>query len=211
MVAGIARPRSNTSDSTVSSRRPKSRASNANVHSKPLPKYSYESSETAHNIAVHTNSNRTLQYSPEEMITRSEYQLTNPDQPYPIDPSLQRPQHARALSMDHNMNGNSGLHRPPLNQYQSYDGKENQSFEINHDETAQDDASTLDGKKKKGSASSIANDLELRRLFRENVGRSLKDVAAQVLANERGPRSEKTKQIFAMLWYIFETGHAITG
>lgn len=57
-----------------------------------------------------------------------------------------------------------------------------------------------DGKKKKGSASSIANDIELRRLFRDNQGRSLKDVAAQVLANERGPKSEKTKQIFAMLW-----------
>lgn len=64
-----------------------------------------------------------------------------------------------------------------------------------------DDTGTTDGKKKKGSASSIANDLELRKLFRENVGRSLKEVAAQVLSNERGPRSEKNKQIFAMLWY----------
>ena len=64
----------------------------------------------------------------------------------------------------------------------------------------QDESGTGDNKKKKGSASSMANDQELRRLYRENKGRSLKEVASQVLANERGPRSEKTKQIFAMLW-----------
>lgn len=73
-------------------------------------------------------------------------------------------------------------------------------FEHANGEQAAGDNGAGDGRKKKGSASSIANDIELKKLFRENVGRSLKDVAAQVLANERGPRSEKTKQIFAMLW-----------
>lgn len=86
-----------------------------------------------------------------------------------------------------------------MTQYHSFNGQENQLLESMMDE-AQDDPAAGEGKKKKGSASSITNDLELRRLFRENQGRSLKDVAAQVLANERGPKSEKTKQIFAMLW-----------
>lgn len=140
-----------------------------------------------------------MPYTPEEMITRSEQQLVNPHNSYAIDPSLQDPiHHGRALSVDFVFNGNPGP-RPALSQYPSYEGKENQGLEGLNEEQPQDDA-IGEGKKKKGSASSLANDIELRRLFRENQGRSLKDLAAQVLANERGPRSEKTKQIFAMLW-----------
>lgn len=67
-------------------------------------------------------------------------------------------------------------------------------------EQAPDDAAAGEAKKKKGSASSIANDQELRKLFRENHHRDLKEVASQVLVHERGPKSEKTKQIFAMNW-----------
>ena len=55
-------------------------------------------------------------------------------------------------------------------------------------------------KKKKGSASSIANDQELKRLYQENKTRTLRDVASSVLQEERGPRAEKTKQIFGMIW-----------
>lgn len=77
------------------------------------------------------------------------------------------------------------------------------------DDQGQDGTEPDGAKKKKGSASSIANDLELRRLFRENQGRSLNEVAAQVLSNERGPKSEKTKQIFAMIWYDVSRGRTI--
>lgn len=55
-------------------------------------------------------------------------------------------------------------------------------------------------KKKKGAASSATNDKELREMLAKNDGRSLRDVAAEVLATERTPRAEKTKQLFAMLW-----------
>lgn len=124
----------------------------------------------------------------------------NPHQNYAIDPSLQDPtNHGRALSVDFVFNSNQSAPRPALSQFLSYEGKESQGLEGLNEEQQQDDG-TGEGKKKKGSASSLANDIELRRLFRENQGRSLKDVAAQVLANERGPKSEKTKQIFAMLW-----------
>ena len=129
------------------------------------------------------------------MISHSEQQLTNPNQPYALDPSLQyHHAHGRALSVDHGYSANAMNLRPSVEQFNPHEGKENQGMEANESQGPED------GKKKKGSASSLANDAELRRLFRENVGRDLKDVAAQVLANERGPRSEKTKQIFAMLW-----------
>ena len=82
---------------------------------------------------------------------------------------------------------------------QSFDGRAS-SFRVPlGDDQLQDDG-TVDIRKKKGSASSIANDQELRRLFKENHQRTLKDIAGSVLQNERGPKSEKTKQIFAMNW-----------
>lgn len=87
-----------------------------------------------------------------------------------------------------------------MSQYNSFEGSESHILENANEEHLREHHGAGDGKKKKGSASSIANDIELRRLFRDNQGRSLKEVAAQVLANERGPKSEKTKQIFAMLW-----------
>ena len=87
-----------------------------------------------------------------------------------------------------------------MSQYNSFEGSESHILENANEEHLREQNGVGDGKKKKGSASSIANDIELRRLFRDNQGRSLRDVAAQVLANERGPKSEKTKQIFAMLW-----------
>jgi regulatory factor X len=58
-------------------------------------------------------------------------------------------------------------------------------------------------KKKKGSMSgSATNDRELRQLLNQNEGRNLKDVAAEVIQNDRTSKSEKSKQLFAMLWYV---------
>ncbi|KAF7846538.1 hypothetical protein BT93_L4185 [Corymbia citriodora subsp. variegata] len=57
------------------------------------------------------------------------------------------------------------------------------------------------GKRKRGNTSSMANDQELRRLLSQYQGRTLNDVAAEVQKNEgSGGKSEKAKQVFAMLW-----------
>lgn len=58
----------------------------------------------------------------------------------------------------------------------------------------------LDDKKKKGTSSSATNDRELREMLRANEGRSLKEVAAEVVKAERTNKAERTKQLFAMLW-----------
>ena len=56
-------------------------------------------------------------------------------------------------------------------------------------------------KRRKGAASSVANDQELRRLLIQYQGKTLKEVAAEVQKNEgAGGKSEKAKQVFAMLW-----------
>ena len=54
----------------------------------------------------------------------------------------------------------------------------------------------------KGGASrtSANNELEMRQLFRANQSRTLQDVAVELHGNERGPNSERTRQVFAMLW-----------
>ncbi len=37
-------------------------------------------------------------------------------------------------------------------------------------------------------------------MLQRNEGRPLKEVAQEVIAKERTPMAEKTKQLFAMLW-----------
>lgn len=56
-------------------------------------------------------------------------------------------------------------------------------------------------RKKRGSTSTVANDNELRKLLRQYEGYTLKQMAAEVQKHEgAGGKSEKVKQVFAMLW-----------
>lgn len=68
---------------------------------------------------------------------------------------------------------------------------------------AQTSAPAESKSKKTGSQSSQTNDKELRELRIQNAHRSLTDVAQEVLTTERTPRAEKTKQLFAMLWFVY--------
>ncbi|KAH8664281.1 putative cephalosporin C regulator 1 [Xylariales sp. PMI_506] len=54
--------------------------------------------------------------------------------------------------------------------------------------------------KPSSNKSSANNELEMRALFQANNHRSLQDVASELHGNERGPNSERTRQVFAMLW-----------
>lgn len=63
------------------------------------------------------------------------------------------------------------------------------------------DTSEAGLKRKKGSSSSLANDNELRKLLRQYEGYTLKQMASEVLKHEgAGGKSEKVKQVFAMIW-----------
>ncbi len=68
----------------------------------------------------------------------------------------------------------------------------------------QDDGDSVagNGAPKKASKSSAANELEMRQLFHSNKNRTLPDVARELHGNERGPQSERTRQVFAMLWFV---------
>ena len=62
-------------------------------------------------------------------------------------------------------------------------------------------------RRRKGSTATATNDKELRELLSRNEERALKDVAQEVIQKERTPQAEKTKQLFAMLWYAGLTLH----
>lgn len=61
------------------------------------------------------------------------------------------------------------------------------------------------GPSKKPSKSSAANELEMRQLFHQNKHRTLPEIAAELHGNERGPQSERQRQVFAMLWSVVVT------
>ena len=81
-------------------------------------------------------------------------------------------------------------------QTRNLEGAENQSPAPEDSENPE-----FGAKKKKGAATSLANDAELRRLLQQHQGRTLKEVATEVQRKEGGEgKSEKAKQVFAMLW-----------
>jgi len=212
MAAVLAqRQRSNTSTSTSSSHATKSRASTASIHSsastQPAQRHQY-ASDFGHAYAQPTQhpysqQMQSVPYTPEEMITHNQRQLSNPHEMYGIDPSLQHQANLRrSMSVGAGHGNNMAAVAPPMGHRPSFDGTDQGQFRAFTDEPGPDDTGTEHGKNrtKKGSATSAANDAELKRLFAEHRGRPLKEVAAEVIVHERGPKSEKTKQIFAMLW-----------
>lgn len=72
------------------------------------------------------------------------------------------------------------------------------------DREVNDDGDSLAGaaasSKPAANKASANNELEMRQLFKANKHRSLQDVATELHGNERGPNSERTRQVFAMLW-----------
>ncbi|KAI0403669.1 RFX DNA-binding domain-containing protein [Xylaria palmicola] len=56
------------------------------------------------------------------------------------------------------------------------------------------------GKKSGSSRASANNEVEMRQLYQANRHRRLDEVAKELHGNERGPNSERARQVFAMLW-----------
>jgi regulatory factor X len=86
---------------------------------------------------------------------------------------------------------------------QSFDQNQAIQMAMNHQQQYTPAPVEVEEKKKKGSASGAAtNDKELREMLVRNGTRELKDVAAEVIATDRTSKAEKSKQLFAMLWYV---------
>ena len=205
------RSRSNTAVSTKSRKRPLSRASTTSVHSsvtQPMvnqqfvdPAAEFQKSWYDQNTHGHQRfGSMSHQMTTEDMVIS---QLQNPRE-YDIDPALGMSQnHSLAYPHDASYNPESGGRKAiPRDTYSvNYAEVESQMIEGRSDE--QDDVDSqvgTNGPAKKASKSSAANELEMRQLFQANKNRTLPDVAAELHGNERGPNSERQRQVFAMLW-----------
>ncbi|KAI2092186.1 hypothetical protein LOZ36_000647 [Ophidiomyces ophidiicola] len=156
--------------------------------------------------------------NPEEMIMRFGDQLANSTNAAVLDPALQENHNSVKPRMDihyqhHDIHGhNISAHGIPAELAQHgiagdihsthypglFEGVENQIPEHILDGN---DGSEQGPRKKRGTSSSIANDNELRRLLRQYDGYTLQQMAAEVQKHEgAGGKSEKVKQVFAMVW-----------
>ncbi|KAJ9325532.1 transcriptional regulator family: RFX DNA-binding domain [Paecilomyces variotii] len=213
------RSRSNTVASK-GARRPRSRGSTASIHSSTtlqtqdqniadgFPQFMQAQPPQSHHV---------FGANPEEMIMRFGQQLAHSANNAGLDASLHeahnsmmpRPEDFQGQSMHahtlahHSLppelaaHGMSGVHMPQY--HPMYDGgMENHIPDHIVDEN---DTSEAGARKKRGSSSTVANDNELRKLLRQYEGYSLKQMAAEVQKHEgAGGKSEKVKQVFAMVW-----------
>lgn len=155
----------------------------------------------------------------------SQWLNSNHSQPKDLAPAVQQMtpemmlqaatqlQSSREFSMESSMNNSLGasasFHQHPNMSRQSLSGDNysaNNSF-LDPDSQLMDRDGNEDGESvvgmpgaSKPSRSSANNELEMRQLFQANKHRSLQDVAEELHGNERGPNSERTRQVFAMLW-----------
>lgn len=143
------------------------------------------------------------QLSAEDMVMHSAPQLQNPRH-YDMESSLNGVSNHTMQTYHPEIpyKPENGRQSVPMDGYaQNYGEGDNQIIEGRSDE--QDEVDSLAGTAgttKKPSRSSAANELEMRQLFHSNKHRTLQEVAAELLLNERGPQSERQRQVFAMLW-----------
>lgn len=208
------RSRSNTFTSTKSRQRPKSRGSTTSIQSAGTAAHYQHGQQHTHGMFIPTQQQQQLyNASPEEMLARYGQEQFAQTQQYNLDPSLPAQQqnemqnhemqqytmHPQSYAQEVPQYGTSHDHmQHALTRTGTFDTTDNQS-------PAPEDSENADNgqRRKKGSATSLANDAELRRLVQQYQGRTLKEVAAEVQQNEGGGgKSEKAKQVFAMLWYV---------
>ncbi|KAK8041172.1 cephalosporin C regulator 1 [Apiospora phragmitis] len=134
-----------------------------------------------------------------EMIMRpnSQLQQMHPGQSFSVDSSMQSAVGPPMQYSHHGVVHHHGL---------SGDSFANTSFGDDSQLNERDENEEVDSQggaavnSKPGNKTSANNELEMRSLFQANRQRSLQDVATELHGNERGPNSERTRQVFAMLW-----------
>jgi regulatory factor X, other len=181
-----------------SRKRPLSRASTSSVHSvstQPNMEQSFSGDD------VYSTQWLKGSQSQHKEIAPAMQQMT------PEDMILQAAAHAQSsgeYALDSSMNASASfLHANMSRQSFSADNSFADDSQM-MDRDGHDDGDSVHGavSGQKSSRSSANNELEMRQLFHANKHRRLPDVAEELHGNERGPQSERTRQIFAMLWYV---------
>lgn len=207
----------NNTTSNKEKRRPKSRGSTTSLQSvgvgsafQPAPQEDDPTMPIDHNgFFVHPPAAAMYGHNPEEMLMHYQHNMAahlrqqSIDHPASITPHEMRPMSQQAFQEMQPYPMQYPHPMPPYGvppQHMQHMRHQSEQFEGS---PAPEDSNTENGgaKRRKANASSVANDQELRRLLAQYQGKSLKEVAAEVQKNEgSGGKSEKAKQVFAMLW-----------
>jgi regulatory factor X, other len=208
------RPRSSTASSGKEKSRPKSRGSSTSLQSvgvgnafQPTPPLA----PAPMPIAQQQMYNQ--QVAQQQMYAYNQHEMMQQNGMMPLQPHPGM-SHARAMSQ-HDMRPSSQHGFQPVQPYpQQFHGQVSHwnmqppphmqhirhASEQYEGSPAPEDSNN-EGRRKKGSANTLANDQELKRLLSQNGHKTLPEVAGEVQRNEgSGGKSEKAKQIFAMLW-----------
>ncbi|KAK4192977.1 transcriptional regulator RFX1 [Podospora australis] len=186
-------------------KRPRSRGSTASMHShttQPNIDHSFADASDVHYATQWMSTNdhhhaRELtagppQMTPEDLLLASQLQASR-------DFAMEAPVNASMQSVT--FHHNHSMSRQSISA-DSFAG--NTSFDdsqlLDRDGNEDGDFGGLPAPAKTGSRSSANNEMEMRQLFQASKHRSLQDVAEELHGNERGPNSERTRQVFAMLW-----------
>jgi regulatory factor X len=189
-------------------KRPRSRGSTTSIHSATTQanvEHSFAesadvySSQWLPNSASHARElpNGSAQMTPEDLLLASQLQASRDFGP---DASMNAPM--PSVSFHHHSHS---LSRQSLSA-ESFAG--NTSFADDSqmlDREVHDNDDSFNGAPtttKSGARSNANNEIEMRQLFHTNKHRSLEDVSHELLGNDRGPNSERARQVFAMLWYV---------
>lgn len=212
MKPAKSRSRSNTAVSAKSRKRPLSRASTTSLHSGATQTHLEQQHDAAQEYSKQWYDPNSLpqqrfgdishQMTPEDMVMQSASQLQNPRE-YDMEPAIATGQHhGLVYSHDHRYKPEIGRQSVPADGYSiNYNERDSKLIEGRSDEQDEvDSLAGVGGPAKKASKSSAANELEMRQLFHTNKHRTLPEVASELHGNERGPQSERQRQVFAMLW-----------
>lgn len=138
------------------------------------------------------------QLSPEDMILHAAGHMQAANHGFPMDGSMGAPMghHHMQYQQQHAM----ARHQLPPEQFANGSFTEGDSQMLDRDENEEGDSLASALGASKPTRSSANNELEMRQLFSSNRHRNLQEVAGELHGNERGPNSERTRQVFAMLW-----------
>lgn len=123
----------------------------------------------------------------------------------PMDPTHPMSQHDMRPVSQQGFNdaaAYAGHYPAPMPQYQPHMQQHFRRDSMQYEGSPAPEDSSNENKRKKGTASTMANDQELRRLLQQHEGKTLRDIALEVQKTEgqNGGKAEKAKQVFAMIW-----------
>ncbi|KAK0651892.1 RFX DNA-binding domain-containing protein [Cercophora newfieldiana] len=187
-------------------KRPRSRGSTASIHSattQPNLEHGFPEAPEAYSTQwmSHDHGRRELvgapsQMTPEDLLLASQLQASR-------DFSLDGPLNAsmQSVAFNHHPSHSISRHSMSADSFAGNTSFADDSQMMDRDPNDDNDSFVgAPGNSKSGSRSSANNEMEMRQLFTANKHRNLQDVAEELHGNERGPNSERTRQVFAMLW-----------